>query len=75
MLFPNIDYQQQVEKTATRTDKRSTLFWNGSFLSDDVQNAAITFYTSDIPATYKVTITGITIHGDFIYKTITFQSK
>ena len=75
VLFPNVDYQQKDVRTRMATDNRSTLFWNGSFLSDDVHNAALTFYTSDIPATYKVTITGITIHGDFIYKTITFQSK
>jgi hypothetical protein len=75
VLFPIVDYQQKDEKAATFKDNRSTLFWDGSFLSDDVHNAALTFYTSDIPATYKVTITGITIHGDFIYKTITFQSK
>ena len=73
-LFPNVDYQQKNVKPAT-ADTRSTLFWNGSFLNDDTNNATLTFYTSDIPATYKATITGITIHGDIIYKTITFQSK
>jgi hypothetical protein len=75
VLFPNVDYQQKDVKAATRSDNRSTLFWNGSFLSDDAHNTALTFYTSDIPATYKVTITGITVHGDFIYKTTTFQSQ
>lgn len=74
VLFPTLDYEQKYLKESTLTDTRSTLFWNGSFLSDAVDNA-ITFYTSDIPATYKITITGITIHGDIIYKTITFQSK
>lgn len=72
-LFPTKDYSQKNAKTTT--DNRSTLFWNGSYLTGDTQNATLTFYTSDIPATYKVVITGITINGDLIYKTITFQSK
>ncbi len=75
VLFPLIDYQQKNINKPIPADKRSTLFWNGNFLSDDVHNTLLTFYTSDIPATYKVTITGITIHGDIIYKTINFQSK
>ncbi|CAN5691347.1 hypothetical protein BH10BAC2_BH10BAC2_04370 [soil metagenome] len=72
-LFPTTDYLQK--ETKTTTDNRSTLFWNGSYLTGDTQNATLIFYTSDIPATYKVIITGITINGDLIYKTITFQSK
>jgi len=72
-LFQNIDYQQK--ELNTTDDNRSTLFWNGSFLTGDTTNATLTFYTSDIPATYRATITGLTIHGDIIYKTITFQSK
>jgi hypothetical protein len=72
VLFPNIDSQQ---KEITFADNRSTLFWNGSYLIDAANKVTLTFYTSDIPATYKATITGITIHGDIIYKTITFKSK
>ena len=72
VLFPNFDPQQ---KEITFADNRSTLFWNGNYLTNDVQNSTLIFYTSDIPATYKATITGITIHGDIIYKTIIFQSK
>ena len=75
VLFPLTDHQQKNKTTTALADKRSTLFWNGNFLSDDVHNAQLTFFTSDIPATYKVNITGITVHGDIIYKTMTFQSK
>jgi TonB-dependent Receptor Plug Domain len=73
-IFPVKDYGQK-NSEATQTDNRTTLFWNGSFLTGDNQHATLGFYTSDIPATYKVTITGITINGDIIYKTLTFQSK
>ncbi len=75
VLFPVTDYQKKDTKAPVVPDNRSTLFWNGSYLSDDTHNATITFYTSDIPATYKATVTGITIHGDIIYKTIIFKSK
>lgn len=74
-VFPNTDYPQKDTKTKTTADNRSTLFWNGNYLTGDAQNATLSFYTSDIPATYKVIITGITINGDIIYKTLTFQSK
>lgn len=74
VLFPSTNYQGKDIKTTTPADNRSTLFWNGNYLSNDV-NAALTFYTSDIPGTYKATIAGITIHGDIIYKTITFRCK
>ncbi|MEP7251568.1 MAG: TonB-dependent receptor plug domain-containing protein [Ginsengibacter sp.] len=71
-MFP-ISVNHQKDDKASLPDRRSTLFWNGSFLSDN--KATITFNTSDVPATYKVTITGITIHGDIIYKTLSFQTK
>ena len=63
---------QPKDKTSL-SDRRSTLFWNGSFLSDN--KATITFNTSDVSATYMITLTGITIHGDIIYKTLSFQTK
>lgn len=74
-IFPAADYSQKDAKVVSSSDTRSTLFWNGSYLTGDTQNATLTFYTSDIPATYRVVITGITINGDLIYKTIHFQSK
>ena len=75
VLFPKPDYGIKNLKTPVTTDNRSTLYWNGTLLSDVNNRAALSFYTSDIPATYKVTISGITVHGDVIFKTIYFQSK
>ena len=71
VLFP-VSMNQQKDETSL-PDRRPTLFWNGSFLSDN--KATITFGTGDVPATYKITLTGITIHGDIIYKTLSFQTK
>jgi TonB-dependent SusC/RagA subfamily outer membrane receptor len=75
VLFPVVDYAPKDKKTIAIPDTRSTLFWNGNYVSDNAHNATITFYTSDVPATYKATVRGVTIHGDIIYKTIIFQSK
>jgi hypothetical protein len=76
-LFSDAGYQKKDTKTEVPAvaDKRSTLFWNGNLLHDKAVNTTLTFYTSDVPAIYKATVTGITAHGDIIYKTISFQSK
>lgn len=74
-LFPTINYDQKNKKDPMPDDSRSTLFWNGELLTADAGNPTISFYTSSIPATYNITVTGITIHGDIIHKTISFQSK
>ncbi|MEP7320100.1 MAG: Plug domain-containing protein, partial [Panacibacter sp.] len=74
-LFPNFIYDQKDKKNITPNDFRSTIFWNGNFLTGDVNNAILTFYTSDVPSIYNITVTGITIYGDIIRKTITIQSK
>ena len=75
VLFPITDYQRKDIKATTFADNRSTIFWNGNYLFKDLPAATLSFYTSDIPANYKVIITGVTISGDIIYKTITFESK
>ncbi|TKK69259.1 hypothetical protein FC093_08040 [Ilyomonas limi] len=75
MLFPVSIYNEKNKKAAVQQDTRSTLFWNGHFVTSESGDAAFTFYTSDVPATYIATVTGITRRGDIIYKTISFQSK
>lgn len=75
IVFPTSDYKEKDARPVSTSDVRSTLFWNGNYLLKDTADAAFTFYTSDIPATYKITITAVTIRGDIVYKTITFRSK
>ena len=74
-IFPVRLYNEKDKKAALGVDNRSTIFWNGHFLTNNDGNALFSFYTSDVPATYTVTITGITQHGDVIYKTVNFKSK
>src|SRR5258708_31653928 len=69
-LFPGVGYDKKNKKAITITDSRSTLYWSGNYLTDETHNPALIFYTSDISSAYKVTITGVTIYGDIIYKTM-----
>ncbi|MEO7048600.1 MAG: TonB-dependent receptor plug domain-containing protein [Ferruginibacter sp.] len=73
-LFLITTYPENEVKPATFVERHSTLFWDGNYFTEKADNT-ITFYNSDIPATYKVMATGITIYGDIINKTITFKSK
>ncbi|HYK46015.1 MAG TPA: MG2 domain-containing protein [Parafilimonas sp.] len=74
-VFVSPVYDKKDKKSAASPDYRSTIFWNGSLLTNDAKSAGISFYTSDIPSIYRVTVRGITIHGDIIYRTINIQSK
>ena len=73
--FPELSYGKKNKKVSVPDNNRSTVFWNGNLLTADTNNSTISFYTSDIPSVYNVTVTGITIHGDIINKIITVQSK
>jgi len=70
-LFP-LTYQENNQQTTILNDDRPTLFWSGNYFTDKADNA-VSFYASSVPATYKVTVSGITSHGDIIYKTATFE--
>jgi len=73
VLFPITSYTEDAQTPAFKDD-RPTLFWNGNYFTDKPGNT-ISFYTSDIPGTYKVTISGITSRGDIIYKSVSFKTQ
>ncbi|MEJ7684127.1 MAG: hypothetical protein WKG06_41000 [Segetibacter sp.] len=72
--FQMPDYNKKIRKSAN-PDNRSTLYWNGSILTDSTGKVNIDFFTSDISTVYKVSVKGITKYGDIINKTFTFQTK
>lgn len=74
-LFPLINYDLKEVKSTARYDNRSTIYWNGNILTGTQEPVTINFFTSDVPTTYKVTITGVTVHGDMIFKTLTFYTR
>jgi hypothetical protein len=69
------DYSNSKMKAGKFNDIRSTLYWEPSGLTDQNGQINIPFFTSDIAASYKVIITGITSHGDVINKTISFRTE
>lgn len=73
--FPVINSNTKSLATVTSFDNRSTIFWEGGVLTNTPEPKTFTFSTSNIPATYKITVSGITSRGDVIYKTLTFKSK
>ncbi len=74
VAFPEYSIPKKSKKTEAAEDNRSTLYWNGGLLTGNADRA-ISFYTSDIPAVYTITVTGITANGDILRKTIAVQSK
>ncbi len=71
--FPLVNYDSK--NITSGFDNRSTIFWDGSVLSDPSGTTSFSFFTGDVPATYKVIVSGITIHGEVVYKTLTFHNK
>ncbi len=74
-LFPAINYDNKETRSSENFDNRSTIFWDGSILSVNTDHLNVSFFTNDIPTTYKIIIRGVTVHGNSIYKSLTFQSK
>lgn len=74
-LFSQPDYSNKQKNISEIKDSRSSIYWDGSLLTDNNGNATAGFYTNDIPGTYIITIRGITVHGDIIYKTISYEVK
>ena len=74
-VFEMPDYTIRQIKNSKNADVRSTLYWNGDIVTDNNGKATCDFFTADMPASYVVTIAGISINGDRIYKTATIIVK
>ena len=69
------DYTNKKLKSSGNPDLRTVIYWNGDVVTDSNGKTTISFFTADIPATYIVTVAGITANGDYIYKTTTVNRK
>jgi hypothetical protein len=69
------DYNNTKTKMARFNDLRSTLYWQAANTTDPGGKTKITFFTSDVITTYKIIITGVTVNGDIIYKTLGFRTQ
>ena len=67
--FEPRDYGNKLQSNSKIPDYRTTLYW-GSFDTDKSGSVKIIFYTGDALADYIITIAGITIKGEKIYKRV-----
>lgn len=74
-VFPLVNYDNKEIRSSLHFDNRSTIYWNGNIVTGAEANSTVTFFTSDVPTTFKVTVTGVTVHGDTIYKTVSITSR
>jgi TonB-dependent Receptor Plug Domain len=51
-------------------DNRSTIFWKGEMLIDKTGKGKFSFYAADEPATYTITVKGVSSKGDIIDKRV-----
>ncbi len=61
-VFPVFNYANQ-PKPETRTDFRSTLYWNGSVLTSNNGKGEIRFFLSDEIASFRIVAEGIGANG------------
>ena len=73
--FSMPDYNDKRVKESNFNDSRSTLYWNGHVYTNDKGKAVVSFFTADAVSTYTITVSGITVNGDIIYKKSTFNTK
>ena len=65
--FYHPKYETPQEKNSSRTDLRSTIYWNPSLQFDEKGNAVIEYYTPDSTAPEDIIIEGIDENGN-IYR-------
>jgi len=73
--FKMPNYADKLVKNNSTPDTRNTIFWQGGIITDTEGKASVNFYTADAATKYVVTVTGITQHGDKIYKRMAIDRK
>ncbi|MEJ5995686.1 carboxypeptidase-like regulatory domain-containing protein [Pedobacter sp. Du54] len=58
----------EVQKNGPKNDFRSTLFWKPNIITGEDGKAEFSFYTSDEPGQYRVTLEGIDVNGQLCRK-------
>ncbi|EAQ99606.1 TonB-dependent receptor plug domain-containing protein [Maribacter sp. HTCC2170] len=54
------------KKEDTKSDYRSTIYWNPTIRLDEQNKANISFYTSDVTSPYQIVLEGISLDGEII---------
>lgn len=69
------DYSKKETLNSQKPDTRTTIYWNGDIITDKDGKATLHFFTADAPATYLITVNGISANGDKLHKTITINRR
>jgi len=65
-------YNTEPERQSRLPDFRHTLFWEPDLKIEDETSKIISFYTSDLPGEYTITVEGLTRQGEVIYASSSF---
>jgi hypothetical protein len=60
------DYSDEETRLSRKPDLRNTLYWNPSVRPDRNGQAEVSFWTSDFPGTYTISVQGISESGEKI---------
>ena len=60
-------YDNMAKKSEEVPDLRTTLFWTPRIVSDEQGKASFSFYTSDQPGNYFITVEGISDKGEIVH--------
>jgi len=67
VAFYSPRYETLQDRQSPLPDLRTTIFWKPDVvISDENEEAAFEFYTSDFPTTYSVVIEGLTADGTIV---------
>lgn len=68
-------YDLPEEKSRPEIDYRSTIYWHPNVIPDSTGYAKVRFFTADLPATYTITVEGISKEGNVYYSCKKIQRK
>ncbi len=74
-VFISPDYSDDQARLSRKPDLRNTLYWNPSVKTNSNGIAEITFWTSDLPGTYRINILGIVSDGSKIEASKEFEVR
>lgn len=60
-------YSTEQEKNSSTPDYRTTVLWNPNVQVDSTGTVNLSFYTADIPTTYRVVLEGVSSLGHLIF--------
>ncbi|MFN8258695.1 MAG: hypothetical protein U0W24_23605 [Bacteroidales bacterium] len=72
-LFNPTIYGSELSQKERIPDFRNTIYWNPLVTMDKNDEAQVSFYTSDQPGTYLVSIVGTNSNGNLVNKNLTIE--